>query len=298
MIKIERNEFKLIGLIALSLLFLSLNSILCKIALVNNYIDAYSFTFFRVFFAFLTLVFLLAFRENKKSEFKLKKINLKNNWLSSFMLFLYAIGFSYSYLNLEAGFGTLLLFTAVQLTMLLSSLFLKEKINLNKLIGIGLAFIGLVYLLYPSGNFAISYFHLFFMIISGIAWGIYSVIGKRSNDALFSTYDNFFKALLFTCMIFIFVSFESLNFSLEGIILSFLSGSITSAIGYVIWYKVLPKITIVTASILQLLVPVLAIVLSVAFLEEEFTIKLLIATLLVSLAVFISVIKKEFNQNT
>ncbi|UTJ07257.1 DMT family transporter [Arcobacter roscoffensis] len=292
-----KKEFELFVLITLSLIFLSLNSILCKIALVNEYIDAYSFTFFRVFFAFLTLLILITLRESKK-ESKLKKISLKGNWLSSFMLFIYAIGFSYSYLNLEAGFGTLLLFTAVQLTMLITSLFYKEKININKFIGIILAFIGLSYLLYPSKDFDISYFHLTLMVISGIAWGIYSVIGKSSKDALFNTYDNFFKALIFTVIFFVFVLFNTLQISVNGILLSFLSGSITSAIGYVIWYKVLPNIKIVTASILQLLVPVIAIILSVVFLGEIFTMKLLIATLLVSVAVLISVIKKESNQNT
>lgn len=292
-----KKEFELFILITLSLIFLSLNSILCKIALVNEYIDAYSFTFFRVFFAFLTLLILITIRESKK-ESKLKKISLKGNWLSSFMLFIYAIGFSYSYLNLEAGFGTLLLFTAVQLTMLITSLFYKEKININKFIGIILAFIGLSYLLYPSKDFDISYFHLTLMIISGVAWGVYSVIGKSSKDALFNTYDNFFKALIFTSVFFLFILFDSLQISFNGVLLSFLSGSITSAIGYVIWYKVLPCIKIVTASILQLLVPVIAIILSVLFLGEVFTLKLLISTLLLSVAVLISVVNKDTNQNT
>lgn len=292
-----KKEFELFILITLSLIFLSLNSILCKIALVNEYIDAYSFTFFRVFFAFLTLLILITIRESKK-ESKLKKISLKGNWLSSFMLFIYAIGFSYSYLNLEAGFGTLLLFTAVQLTMLITSLFYKEKININKFIGIILAFIGLSYLLYPSKDFDILYFHLTLMIISGVAWGVYSVIGKSSKDALFNTYDNFFKALIFTLIFFLFILFDSLQISFNGVLLSFLSGSITSAIGYVIWYKVLPCIKIVTASILQLLVPVIAIILSVLFLGEVFTLKLLISTLLVSVAVLISVVNKDTNQNT
>lgn len=292
-----KKEFELFILITLSLIFLSLNSILCKIALVNEYIDAYSFTFFRVFFAFLTLLILITLRENKK-ESSLKKISLKGNWFSSFMLFIYAIGFSYSYLNLEAGFGTLLLFTAVQLTMLIISMFYKEKININKFIGIILAFIGLAYLLYPSKDFDISYFHLCLMILSGVAWGVYSVIGKNSKDALFNTYDSFFKALIFTMIFFVFVLFNTLQISFNGILLSFLSGSITSAIGYVIWYKVLPSIQIVTASILQLLVPIIAIILSVVFLGELFTMKLLIATLLVSVAVLISVVNKDTNQNT
>lgn len=290
-----KKEFQLFILITLSLLFLSLNSILCKIALVNSFIDPYSFTFFRVLSAFLTLLFLIKFNQNKK--LKQNKIDFKSNWLSAFMLFLYAIGFSYSYLSLEAGFGTLLLFTVVQITMLFSSIFFKEKINLNKILGLVLAFIGLIYLLYPSQDFKISYFHLFLMCLSGFAWGVYSVFGKKSKNALFSTYDNFFKAFIFTFIFFIFVSVHSLNISLNGLLLSFISGSITSAIGYVLWYKVLPKITIITASILQLLVPILAILISVIFLDEIFTTNLLVATILVSLGVIISIVKRKTNQN-
>lgn len=284
--KIESSSIRLLGLILLSLLFLSLNSILCKIALANEYIDAYTFTFFRLLFAAITLMLILVFQGSSI------KVSFKSNWGSSFMLFLYAVGFSYAYLSLDAGFGTLLLFAVVQITMLISSLLFKEKIDLKKLFGIILAFLGLVYLLYPNEKFEISYFHVLLMIIAGFAWGVYSVLGKKSKNALFNTYDNFFKASIFIVLFYILFVYESLIFSSYGVFIAFISGSLTSAIGYTIWYKTLPNLTIVTASTLQLLVPIIAVLLSVAFLEEVFTLNLLISMVLVSVGVIVSIYPK------
>lgn len=126
MIALTKENTRLVSFTTLSLLFLALNSILCKAALVNNYIDSYSFTFFRLFFGALTLIIIFYYKNKKLT------ISLEKNWITSFMLFIYAICFSYSYISLDAGFGTLLLFGVVQVTMFVSSLFLKEKINLQK----------------------------------------------------------------------------------------------------------------------------------------------------------------------
>jgi len=282
----------LVFLTSVSLLFLGLNSIFCKIALVNNYIDAYSFTFFRLFFAAITLVALYLYKTKKLS------FSYKTSWISGFMLFLYAIAFSYSYLNIEAGAGTLLLFGVVQIVMLLSALILKEKITIQKLSGLIIAFIGLVYLLYPSESTQVSYFHAFLMVISGVAWAVYSVIGKSSQDALFNTMDNFIKASVFVIVFYFLFFFDDITLSINGVLLAFISGSLTSAIGYVLWYKVLPQIQIITASILQLFVPIISIIISVVFLDELLSLNLIVATLLVSTGVLLSIYsKKDSNQN-
>lgn len=286
MITINKETIKLLTFTILSLLFLALNSILCKVALVNNYIDAYSFTFYRLFFGALTLVFLLYYK-NKKFT-----ISLTTNWITSFMLFLYAICFSYSYIILDAGFGTLLLFGVVQVIMLVSSIFYKEKINLQKILGMIIAFIGLAYLLYPKASFELSYFHVFLMILSGIAWAFYSILGKKSTNALFNTMDNFVKATFFAIIFYFIFNLNDLYFSLNGILLAFISGSLTSAIGYVIWYKVLPQIQIITASVIQLSVPLISIILSVVFLNELLTIDLLVSTFIISLGILITIFSR------
>lgn len=274
-------------IISISLLFLGLNSIFCKMALINDDIDAYSFTFFRLFFASFTLVVIYLFK-TKKFHFAIKK-----NWISSFLLFLYAICFSFSYLSIDAGFGTLLLFGVVQIVMMISSLFYKEKISLQKILGLSISFFALVYLLYPKDDFEVSYFYSFLMVLSGCAWAFYTILGKKSNDALFNTMDNFIKAMLFAVIFYIFFIFDNLYFTSYGIFLAFISGSLTSAIGYVLWYSVLPKIDILTAGIIQLFVPIISIVVSVLFLGELLSFDLILSTVLVSTGIILSLSSKK-----
>jgi len=280
-------DIKLFLITSISLLFLGLNSIFCKAVLVNNDMDAYSFTFFRLFFAAITLVVIYLFK-TKKFVF-----STKSNWISSFMLFLYAVCFSYSYLSIEAGFGTLLLFGVVQIVMMISSFFYKEKISIQKIVGLVISFFGLAYLLFPKESFEVSYFYSFLMIISGIAWAFYTILGKKSSDSLFNTMDNFIKATLFVILFYFLFVFETLHFTSYGLFFAFISGSITSALGYVLWYEVLPKIDILTAGIIQLFVPIISIIVSIIFLSEVLTINLVISTVLVSIGIIISLYSKK-----
>ncbi|MBP9490452.1 MAG: DMT family transporter [Aliarcobacter sp.] len=277
-------DLKLFIFIFISLLFLSANSILARMALFTQNIDAFSFTFLRIFSG-ASLLLIIYFYKNRTLKFDMKK-----NWLSSFMLFLYAICFSYSYINMFAGIGTLILFAVVQLSMILIAIFYKEKLTVNKIVGISLAFVGLIYLLYPKEDFSISFFHTFLMIISGIAWAIYSVIGKSSTNALINTTDNFFKAFIFVVIFMIFF-IDSFKLDFYTSVLAIFSGAITSALGYLIWYEVLPKIEILTASILQLIVPIIAIFLSVILLDEALSFELVVSTFLILLGIFIALKK-------
>ncbi len=279
-------DFRFIILVFISLLFLSANSILCRMAISTQNIDAFSFTILRIFSGTILLL-IIYFYKNKTLNFDMKK-----NWLSSFMLFLYAICFSYSYVNMFAGIGTLILFAVVQLTMILIAIFYKESFSINKILGITLAFAGLVYLLYPKEDFSISFFHAFLMIISGIAWAIYTVIGKSSTNALLNTTDNFFKASIFVVLFTIFF-IDSLKLDFYTSILAISSGAITSALGYLIWYEIVPKMQILTASILQLIVPVLAIFLSVIILDEVLGFELLISTFAILFGIFIALFRKK-----
>ena len=279
-------DFRFISLVFISLLFLSANSILCRMAISTQNIDAFSFTILRIFSGAILLL-IIYFYKNRTLNFDMKK-----NWLSSFMLFLYAICFSYSYVNMFAGIGTLILFAVVQLSMILIAIFYKESFSINKILGIIVAFAGLVYLLYPKEDFSISFFHAFLMIISGIAWAIYTVIGKSSTNALFNTTDNFFKASIFVVLFTIFF-IDSLKLDFYTSILAISSGAITSALGYLIWYEILPKMQIITASILQLIVPVLAIFLSVIILDEVLSFELLISTFVILFGIFIALFRKK-----
>ena len=271
----------------LSLLFLALNSIFCKLALSNNFIDAFSFTMYRVLFGSITLILIYLYKR-KKLQFSIKK-----NWLSSLMLFSYAICFSYSFLNIEAGVGTLLLFAVVQLVMVMFSLFHKEKINFQKIAGIFLAMAGLIYLLYPKQSFELSLFHAFLMIIAGISWAVYTVLGKKSSDSLYNTTDNFAKAIVFVVIFYILFSPENSFVSEKGIFLAFISGSLTSAIGYLLWYEVLPKMQLITAGIIQLFVPVISIVISIVFLNEHLTFTLFLSTVIIFAGILLTIFSRK-----
>lgn len=271
---------KVIFLIFISLVFLATNSILCKLALLNNSIDAYSFTLIRLLSACITLLILV------KIKYKKIELNLKTNYLSGFVLFLYAITFSYAYLHLDAGLGTLILFASVQLSMIIMSFFYNEKLKSTQIIGILLAIAGLIYLLYPSDDFVLSYFHVFLIILSGISWAAYTVLGKNKKNILSLTSDNFTKASIFI-LISYFAFFPDTFYTKEGLLLASISGIVTSAFGYILWYYVLNKITIITASIVQLLVPIIAIIISIIFLNEILTLKLIISCIIILLGISI-----------
>jgi drug/metabolite transporter (DMT)-like permease len=280
-------NIKFISFILLSLLFLGLNSIFCKLALSNNYIDAFTFTFFRLFFGSITLILIYIYKTKRLI------ISTKTNWLSSFMLFLYAMSFSYSFLNLDAGLGTLLLFAVVQMVMIVFSLFHKEKINLQKIAGMLLALFGLVYLLYPKESFEVSFFHALLMIIAGTAWAIYTVLGKKSSDSLYNTMDNFTKSLVFVGIFYLIFLPENTFFNEQGILLAFISGSLTSAIGYVLWYEILPKMQFITAGVIQLFVPIISIIISIIFLNEVLSTTLFLSTMIIFVGILLTIFSRK-----
>ncbi|PLY07229.1 MAG: EamA/RhaT family transporter [Arcobacter sp.] len=281
-------NFKLFILILITLFFFSTSSILARATLIENYIDAFSFTFFRLFSGSFVLLTIIYFKEKKLA------LSTKENWISSFMLFLYAITFSYSYINLDAGIGALILFAVVQLFLILVALIKKESLTIQKGGGIALAFLGLFYLLFPEESFKLSFFHVFLMIIAGLAWGIYTILGKNCTNALQHTADNFTKSLLFIA-IFYFLFVSQTHISFNGIVLAFISGGLTSALGYTIWYYILPQIQIITSGIIQLIVPPIAIFLGVLLLNEELTFKLFISTDIILLGIAIAILSKRKN---
>ena len=280
------ETFKLLLLTTITLILLAANSILCRAALLDSHLDAYTFSFLRLFFGALVLLIILLIREKKIS------INLKTNWLNSFFLFLYAITFSYSYVDMEAGIGTLILFAVVQLTMIVFAIIKKEHLTAKKAFGIAIAFSGLVYLLFPSEEFSLSLFHTFLMFLSGIAWAFYTILGKTSKNALNDTTENFLKTIVFLLIFFV-LFVDSINITAYGIFLAFISGGIASGIGYVLWYKILKDMEIITASVIQLIVPVIAIFLSILILDETLTSTLILSTALIISGIFISIYKKS-----
>lgn len=279
---------KNITLITIALLAFAGNSVLCRLALGDQVVDAASFTSIRLLSGAIFLFALVRFKEKKSVSMK------GGNWLSAISLFLYAATFSYAYISLDTGTGALILFGFVQLTMIAYTFMQGKRLAIVEWFGLFIAFSGLLVLLLPGAS-APSLTGFILMAISGVAWGIYTIKGKGSETPLLDTATNFLKTLPFIILLTL-ITFYNSELSTSGIILAATSGAITSGLGYAIWYAVLKNITVIQAAISQLLVPIIASIAGVLFTNETITTKLLIASLLILGGILILTLGKHFNQ--
>ena len=249
------------------------NSLLCRLALKQTSIDAASFTFIRIFSGAVVLWLIMRMRIG------VDRSPLQGNWLSALALFAYAAAFSFAYITLSAATGALLLFGAVQATMILWGLRKGESLHLRQLFGLTLALAGLVALLLP-GLAAPPVGGAILMLGAGVAWGIYSLRGKGTNDAIGATAGNFLRAVPFAVVL-------SMDFiprmrvDVAGITYAVLSGAIASGLGYVIWYTALPGLKAASAATVQLAVPVLTAAGGILLLGEPLTMRFLLASVAV-----------------
>ena len=268
-----------------ALVCFALNSLLCRLALGTEAIDAAGFTALRLGSGALALVLLEFFIGQR--DFKLTKFN----WISSAFLFGYAICFSFAYLKLTTGTGALILFGTVQATMLIAALISGERPKLIEYFGWIMAFFGLFYLVFPgvtapslSGSILIS--------IAGVSWGFYTLRGRTAKNALSHTAQNFICALLPALLILPF-AFSQLHVSARGAFLATLSGAIASGVGYTIWYAALKFHTATRAAILQLSVPILAAIGGVFILFEPISFRLFLSSLLIIGGIGFAIIKHK-----
>jgi len=252
-----------------ALVAFAFNSILCRLALRGDEIDAASFTGVRLLSGAVTLI-VISFIFSRG-----KNATGSGNWLSAFFLAAYAICFSFAYLWLTAGTGALLLFGCVQLTMIGIAIWNGEKPTAIELVGLAVALGGLVYLVLP-GLASPPIVSAVLMGSAGIAWGVYTTRGRASSNPLAETTGNFVRTLPF--MLLAIIPFLSkINLSNRGVILAVLSGAIASGIGYTVWYAALKHLTSTRAAILQLAVPVIAAAGGIFFLAETTSMRLYIA---------------------
>lgn len=277
---------KTLCLTILALLAFAGNSVLCRLALNDDVIDAASFTSIRLFSGIVFLLLIVLIKTNKK-------INIKDgSWSSSFFLFLYAITFSYAYITLETGAGALILFGSVQITMIVFSLIKGRRLLLIEWFGLIFAFLGLIVLLLPGASTpSLSGFAL--MVFSGMAWGFYTLMGKDSQKPLIDTANNFLRTLPFVVLVSL-LTFDSIQLSNQGIMLAIVSGAITSGLGYAIWYSALAGLTVTQAAVVQLTVPIIAAFGGILFSNEIITLKLVISSLLVLGGVLVVTLGKKY----
>jgi drug/metabolite transporter (DMT)-like permease len=262
---------KIFVLTALAMIAFAGNSLLCRQALKHTAIDAATFTLVRVLSGAVCLWIIVQVRRGSSSK--------SGNWVSALALFGYAALFSFAYLRLTAGTGALLLFGAVQATMICWALLHGERFRVWQLVGLLLAISGLVALVFP-GLSAPPLSAAALMLGAGIAWGIYSLRGKGSGDPLLTTAGNFLRAVAMAALLSA-VTWRSANFDSAGIGYAIVSGALASGVGYAIWYSALPALKASAAATVQLSVPVLAAVGGILFLGEAMTLRLAVASIAV-----------------
>lgn len=261
-------------LTCLTMLAFAGNSLLCRLALQTTPIDATSFTLLRLLAGAISLWLLVRWRDRKQAI-----APLQGNWIAALSLFVYAAGFSFAYIQLSAATGALLLFAAVQVTMISAGLARGERLNVWQWMGFMLALVGLLYMLSP-GLSAPAPLGAGLMLLAGVAWGLYSLQAK-SADPLATTCGNFVRSLVFALALGLVFSGQlahSLSAPNMGMIYALLSGAIMSGLGYALWYSVLHHWSATQAASLQLSVPPLAALAALPMLGEMLSLRLLVAT--------------------
>lgn len=272
----KRAGARAFALVAIALVAFAANSVLCRLALAGaSTIDPLQFTAVRVGSGALTLLLLLLARRKRLRP-------LPGSALSAGCLLLYAAPFSYAYVSLATGTGALILFAAVQLTMIGAGLRAGERPTPAEWLGFALAFGGLVYLVSP-GLAAPDLVGALSMAAAGVGWGLYSLRGKASGDEpAGATAGNFLRAALLIVPVAVAAQlWGRASWDLSGVLLAIGSGALASGLGYAIWYAALPSLSATRAGFVQLAVPILATAAGILLLDETLTLRFAAAAVVV-----------------
>ena len=259
------------GAALFALLAFAANSVLCRMALRQAHIDPASFMSIRLLSGAAAMWLLARPRARRRA--------LGGNWLSAGALMTYAIAFTFAYVGLTAGTGALLLFGAVQVVMIAAGFRGGERVDRTIITGWLAAVAGLILLLLP-GISAPPALDAILMLVAGIAWGLYSLHGRLSTDALGDTAGNFVRVVPATLVVSA-LFWARRSADTEGVLLAILSGALASGVGYAAWYTALPKLGAIAAANAQLAVPVIAALAGVILFGEPITTRLAVSSVLV-----------------
>lgn len=271
---------------AFALVAFAANSVLCRLALGEHAIDAASFTVIRLISGAVTLVLILKFKAGENNP------TAKVNWVATLMLFLYAITFSFAYITLNTATGALIIFGAVQMTMILITLKSGHRLHIAEWFGVLIAFAGFVYLVLPNVN-SPSITGFILMTVAGIAWGVYTLRGMGSANPLADTANNFARTIPLVAVLAL-IAIPYVDISIKGVVLAFLSGAVASGIGYTVWYTALGGLTAVQAAVVQLLVPVIAAAGGVVFVSEAISLRLIVSAIMILGGILMVVLGKYY----
>lgn len=281
-----------VALAAAALISFAFNSLLCRAALGGGLIDAASFTLIRLACGAAVLV-LISMRPSEAAT-PLSAPSPRTIAVSAAALFLYALPFSLAYGRIPAGTGAFILFCCVQITMIGWDLATGGRLQPREIAGLTLALLGLSWLTRPGGG-SPDGTGVLLMAVAGVAWGVYSIRGRRGGPPLLATARNF-AASLPLALIALALLRADVHVTDRGVLLAVASGGITSGLGYVAWYAVLPSLGPTQASILQLAVPPLASLFGVVFLGEAPTSRLLLAAPMILGGIAVAVTGKAGKQ--
>ena len=260
------------------MIFFAANSLLCRMALFGAGMDPVSYTVLRSVSAAIVLWALMALRRQRALQF--------GSWGAALALFVYMACFSWAYVNLPAAAGALVIAVAVQVSMVAAGMALGQRPSRAQALGIGLAMSGLVYLLLP-GLDAPPLWPSAIIFLSGASWAAYTLLGRRNSAPVAATAGNFVRCLPLALLLLPLAWLNSAGSGVGaggptlpfvGIVCALVAGGIASALGYVLWYSVLPMLNVPTAAVVQLSVPLITAFGGALFMDEAITLRLGIST--------------------
>ena len=267
-------------LTAFTMVAFAANSILTRLAVDGGYADPMSFAVLRVLAGALVLAAMVLPRT--------RRIPWKDPMraVGAASLAIYMIGFSLAYVTLDAGLGALILFGVVQITMFVHAATRGQNPTPRQIIGASIAFAGLVLVLWPAPDSVSDPIGAAAMVVAGLGWAVYTISGRNAQHPLAATAANFCICLPPLALVLLpFVSFVTP----WGIVLALVCGGVTSGLGYALWYRVLPRLQQSVAAVVQLSVPIIAILTGAALLSESVTFVVIAAALLVVFGIGLAV---------
>ncbi|XDA96454.1 DMT family transporter [Sulfitobacter sp. LCG007] len=256
----------------LTMIAFAANSVLTRAAVDGGFIGPEEFAVIRVLSGAVVLCLLVLLRTRRMPALE------RRNVTGALCLTAYMIGFTLAYRTLDAGLGALLLFGTVQIVMFLHAYFTGAALALRQIAGSAIAFAGLLVILWPGAGPRIDPAGAALMVGAGIGWAFYTVSGRGAHDPLAATGANFLLCLPVVALL---LPVADMRVTQTGIGLALVSGALTSGLGYALWYSVLPRLRQGTAAVVQLSVPVIAILAGVVLLGETLSAAALLAVALV-----------------
>lgn len=261
----------------------ALNSILCRLALLHHGMDPFSYTAIRMASGALMLLCLHWWRQRRRQN--APGWRRQGSWAAAVALFVYMLAFSVAYVNMPTAAGALVIAVAVQTSMIGYGIHAGQRPNAGQALGIGLAMAGLVVLLLP-GLEAPPLPAACVMFISGSAWGAYSLCGRKFRHAAEATTDNFLRCVPLALFLLL-VMVRHLSLPAEGVLLALCAGALASALGYILWYALVPCYSIAAAAAAQLSVPVITALGAVVLVGEPITPRLVLCSAAILGGIFI-----------